>query len=90
MNAVFYSNSTLKSIETLFFFGFWENLGFGECFFLFRFSLKKHAHCTPTPAVCHLWGPEKLIWRHKMSSIDKAVRDVGEGAGCLEHKKSQI
>ena len=41
-NAFFYSNSNLKSIEKIDFFSCWQDLGFGECFFLFKFQLKKY------------------------------------------------
>ena len=39
-NAFFYSNSNLKSIEKLNFFSFWQDLGFGECFFAPKFAPK--------------------------------------------------
>ena len=35
----FYSNSNYKSIEKLIFFSFWQDLGFGECFFLFNLKI---------------------------------------------------
>ena len=39
-NCFFYLNSNEKSIE--FFCSFWQDLGFGECFFLFKFEFKKY------------------------------------------------
>ena len=38
-NVFFYSNSNLKSVEQ-FIFLLEKDLGFGECFFLFKFQLK--------------------------------------------------
>ena len=40
-NAFFYSNSNWKMNWKIDFFNFWQDLGFGVCFFLFKFWLKK-------------------------------------------------
>ena len=42
MNAFFIQILMLKSLENFDFFSFWQDLGFGECFFLFKFYLEKY------------------------------------------------